>query len=184
MSHPRPGPAATSTSTPSEPHVLDTIELATRPNPFAAPLTSAGLATRRSTVASRFTAPAPTYFHSRRIKKGEVERPWLNKKDPRDKWITIIPICGLLLGMMLSGLLIYDGLQTVSKHTYCPVLLESFGSRNLDPEVWTKEVEVGGFGYASHILLLDGGTQNFLVMASLTRPLLQMRTPSSGTACS
>lgn len=85
------------------------------------------------------------YFHSRRIKKGDVERPWLDRKDPKEKWVTIIPIIGMVVGLALVGFLVYEGLQTVSNYVYCPVLDEDF-SGGLNPKVWTKEVEVGGYG--------------------------------------
>lgn len=84
------------------------------------------------------------YFRSRRIKKGELERPWLNQKDPREKWVTIIPIIGFLCGLAVAGLLIWMGLWTVVDHNYCAVLDEDFSSWN--DKVWTKEVEVGGYG--------------------------------------
>ena len=89
--------------------------------------------------------PAPRYFHSRRIRKGETERPWLEKKDPKEKWVTIIPCIGIFIGLALTGFLIYDGLTTISNHKYCPVLEEDFSS-GFNTQVWTKEVEVGGFG--------------------------------------
>lgn len=85
------------------------------------------------------------YFHSRRVKKGEIERPWLDKKDPKEKWVTIIPIVGLVIGFAFAGFLIFDGLKSVVTHEYCPVLIEDF-SGGLDPKIWTKEAEVGGFG--------------------------------------
>lgn len=85
-----------------------------------------------------------TYFRSRRVKKGEVEKPWLNRKDSREKWVTIIPIAGLVLGLVITGILIWDGIRSVAVHKYCPVYTDDFSSWNSD--VWTKEVEVGGFG--------------------------------------
>jgi hypothetical protein len=84
------------------------------------------------------------YFHSRRVQKGEVERPWLERKDPREKWVTIIPLIGLAIGLAIAGFLIYDGLSSVVNHNYCMVLDEDFSSWN--DKVWTKEAEVGGFG--------------------------------------
>ncbi|KAF2740978.1 putative beta-1,3-glucan-binding protein [Polyplosphaeria fusca] len=85
------------------------------------------------------------YFRSRRVPKGTLEKPWLKKKDPREKWTTIIPCAGLVLGLIVCGLLIWDGLRTVSNFKYCQVLDENF-SGGWDDSVWTKEVEVGGFG--------------------------------------
>ena len=85
------------------------------------------------------------YFHSRRVKKGEIERPWLNKKDPKEKWVTIIPLVGLALGFAIAGFLIYDGLRTVVHHQYCPILSEDW-TQGFNTKIWTKEAEVGGFG--------------------------------------
>lgn len=84
------------------------------------------------------------YFRSRRVKKGEVERPWLEKKDPREKWLTIFPLIGFLLGLGITGLLIWQGIRSVAVHNYCEVFSDNFTSWN--SSLWTKEVEVGGFG--------------------------------------
>lgn len=89
-------------------------------------------------------APHNNYFRSRRVKKGDVERPWLHKNDPRAKWVTAFPIIGLILGLCITGLLIWDGVRGVAVHRYCEVLKEDFTSWNAN--VWTKEVEVGGYG--------------------------------------
>ena len=115
-------------------------------NPFASPYASMPASAAGSTTGFQ-KGPRPRYFHSRRIEKGTLERPWLDKKDPREKWVTIIPIIGILVGLALCGLLIYDGLQTISKHVYCSVYEDDFSSGQLNSKVWTKEVEVGGFGY-------------------------------------
>ena len=85
------------------------------------------------------------YFRSRRVQKGEIEKPWMKRKDPKEKWVTIIPMVGLALGVALAAFLVYDGMRTVVKNSYKLVLDEDF-STGLDPKIWTKEVEVGGFG--------------------------------------
>lgn len=85
------------------------------------------------------------YFKSRRIQKGEVERPWLERKDPKEKWVTIIPLIGIFVGLAITGFLIWDGIRSVTNHKYCPVLDDNFAS-GLNGQVWSKEVEVGGFG--------------------------------------
>jgi hypothetical protein len=84
------------------------------------------------------------YFRSRRVKKGEIERPWLEKKDPRQKWVTIIPIIGLVVGLIVTGILIWDGVRSVAVNKYCEVFSDDFKSWN--DKVWTKEIEVGGYG--------------------------------------
>jgi hypothetical protein len=85
------------------------------------------------------------FFHSRRIKKEHAVRPWLQDKDPMEKWVTIIPIIGLVVGLGLAGFLVWDGLRSVVHHKYCTILDEDFSS-GLRSNIWTKEVEVGGFG--------------------------------------
>ncbi|KAF2036302.1 concanavalin A-like lectin/glucanase [Setomelanomma holmii] len=101
-------------------------------------------ATGSGTASSYQYFPRGAYFRSRRVKKGEIERPWLKEKDPREKWITIIPLIGLFLGLCISGVLVWDGVRSVAKHKYCQILDENFSSWNSN--VWTKEVEVGGYG--------------------------------------
>ena len=122
----------------------DDISPAPRPNPFASPFTSRPA----SSFGSSSAVPAglsSRYFHSRRVRKGEVEQPWRSKVDPKEKWVTIIPMIGLLLGFGIAGFLVYDGLSTVVHHKYCPVLSDDF-SEGLNTDVWTQEAEVGGFG--------------------------------------
>ena len=121
----------------------DDISPAPRPNPFASPFNSRPASSFGSSSAVR--GLPQRYFHSRRVKKGEVEQPWRTKKDPKEKWVTIIPLIGLLLGFGIAGFLVYDGLSTVVHHKYCQVLSDDF-SEGLNTDVWTQEAEVGGFG--------------------------------------
>ena len=111
----------------------------TRPN--STPASSSAVDLNQQTLSQR-------YFHSRRVKKNEVEKPWLDKKDPREKWVTIIPIIGIFIGLAISGFLIWDGMRTVVNHEYCQVLDETWAD-GVDPKIWTKEVELGGFGYVA-----------------------------------
>ncbi|CAG1987851.1 unnamed protein product [Fusarium graminearum] len=85
------------------------------------------------------------YFHSRRVRPGEVEKPWLEKTNPKEKWVSIFPLLAIFLGLVGSGFLVWDGVRSVVKNKYCPVLDEDF-SQGLNPNIWTKEVEVGGYG--------------------------------------
>ena len=118
----------------------------TNTNPFASPYVSRPPSMRNSSAVDlHHEALRQRYFHSRRVKKGEVERPWMDKKDPREKWVTIIPLLGLLVGFAVAGFLVWDGLRTVVNHAYCPVLDEDW-SGGFNTKVWTKEAEVGGFG--------------------------------------
>jgi hypothetical protein len=86
------------------------------------------------------------YFKSRRIwDKESLEKPWKDHKDPKEKWVTIIPILGIVLGLVVSGILIWDGLRSVTNHTYCLKYEDDFQG-GLNENVWTKEIELGGFG--------------------------------------
>lgn len=76
-----------------------------------------------------------------------MDQPWKANKDPKEKWVTIIPIIGILIGLGIAGFLVYDGLASVSHHKYCAVMSDDFSSGTLDTSIWTKEAEVGGFGY-------------------------------------
>ena len=115
-------------------------------NPFATPYGSLPASQRGSSsnLASS-QMPRQQWFHSRRVKKGSIERPWLGRKDPKEKWVTIIPLIGIFLGLAVSGVLIWEGIRTVTKHNYCEVLVDDFSS-GFNTDVWTKEVEVGGYG--------------------------------------
>jgi hypothetical protein len=125
-------------------HNEDAITSASAANPFSTPYISHP--TTREGSTSGYVAPGqPRYFRSRRVKKGTVERPWLDKKDPKEKWVTIIPLMGIAVGLAITALLIWDGLRSVVNHKYCPVLDEEWVN-GFDEKIWTKEVELGGFG--------------------------------------
>lgn len=115
-----------------------------RGNPFSSPFNSRPASSFGSSSAVR--GLPQRYFHSRRVRKGEVEQPWRAKVDPKEKWVTIIPLIGLLLGFGIAGFLVYDGISSVVHHKYCPVFSDDFSSGSLNPAIWTKEAEVGGFG--------------------------------------
>lgn len=117
-------------------------------NPFASPAASRPASSwgSSSALGPRFEERAQRYFHSRRVHKGDVEKPWLVKKDPKEKWVTILPIVGILIGLGISGFLVWDGLRSVVHHKYCEVMDENFNGGKLDTDTWTKEVQVGGFG--------------------------------------
>lgn len=116
------------------------------PNPFASPSGSRPASSFGSSSAiARFDERAQRYFHSRRVKAGEVEKPWLDKSDPKEKWVTILPVIGIVIGLAISGFLVWDGIRSVVKHNYELVLDEDF-SGGFNTDIWTKEVQVGGFG--------------------------------------
>lgn len=85
------------------------------------------------------------YFRSRRIKKGQTDRPELRVKDPMDIWVLLIPVLGLLVGFASIALLVWDGHRKAVTHRYCHVFTDDF-SDGFNSTIWTKEVQLGGYG--------------------------------------
>jgi hypothetical protein len=100
----------------------------------------------KDTFSSGFQyGPIPgQYFRSRRVRPQDVEMPWLDKPHPRQKWGTILPLVGLGLGLMVTAIMIWDGFRVIGRHKYCEIFYDDFTS--LNETVWTKEVELGGYG--------------------------------------
>lgn len=91
--------------------------------------------------------PNPRYFHSRRIRKDQIVKPWTkDPKDPKEKWVTIIPLIGLFVGLCIAAFIIWDGIRSVVNHQYCMVLDEDW-SQGFRSDIWQAEIQVGGFGY-------------------------------------
>ncbi|EXJ84344.1 hypothetical protein A1O3_05011 [Capronia epimyces CBS 606.96] len=87
------------------------------------------------------------YFRSRRVRDGERDTSWLQQnKDPRQKWLSIIPLAGLFLGFCVAGVYIYLGYRSVPVNSYCLVYEDDFSAPHLNKDVWLQEVQVGGFG--------------------------------------
>ncbi|OIW31275.1 beta-1,3-glucan-binding protein, partial [Coniochaeta ligniaria NRRL 30616] len=145
------------------------------PNPFASPDASRPASSfgSSSALGARFDERSARYFHSRRVKKGEVEKPWMNKSDPKEKWVTILPIVGIFIGLAISGFLVWDGLRSVVKHNYCLVLSEDF-SGGFNTDIWTKEVQVGGFGNGEFEMTTAGDENVYVDGGNLIiKPTLQ-----------
>ncbi|KAH7393274.1 concanavalin A-like lectin/glucanase domain-containing protein [Cadophora sp. MPI-SDFR-AT-0126] len=113
-------------------------------NPFATPPASIFGATS----GYQYSASAGgKYFRSRRIRKDDAgHEPPTFKKDPKEKWLCIIPMLGLFTGLAITGVMIYLKIGRLATHDYCPVLDDDFSSGLLNKNIWTAENEVGGFG--------------------------------------
>ena len=133
----------------------DSRHSASRPpsvSPFADPIVPVTPLSARSPAATSIASLARAgdlrnrYFRSRRIKDAtEVQKPWLEKSDPREKWVTIIPLIAIFIGLGIAAYLVYDGVASVINHKYCEVLMEDF-SQGFRSEIWSHDVELGGFG--------------------------------------
>lgn len=127
-------------------HGHDDDVISTPIKPFVATTNSSRFTSRNSSALQLAKErESQRYFRSRRIKKEDVQQPWKAHKDPREKWVTIIPIIGMVLGFCLAGFLVYDGLKSIVAHQYNLVLDEDW-SKGLNTAVWQQESNVGGFG--------------------------------------
>ena len=123
-----------------------------------------------------------------RFNKNGVEKPWLKEKDPREKWVTILPLIGVVIGCGLAAFLGYNGWSSVETHKFCLVYEDNFDKFNND--VWQHEVQVGGFGTGGFewttadaansyvvnntLIIMPTLTDNFLTAEQVT-----MATPST-----
>ncbi|EWZ85421.1 hypothetical protein BFJ63_vAg3443 [Fusarium oxysporum f. sp. narcissi] len=132
------------------------------------------LAAQSSTQSSlRKRFPPRPYFHSRRVKKGTVEKPYLAVKDPRGIWITVIPALGIVVGLAAIALLSWSGYRSVDKHEYCKVFTDDF-SNGFNSTIWNKQVEVGGYGNGEFALTTDTDENVFVRDGQLIiKPTLQ-----------
>lgn len=85
-----------------------------------------------------------------REKLSDEDKPWLALKKTRleraSKWLTF---AGLLLGIVVAGILVFRGSQTVhilQSSQLCIVLDDDFSGGSLDTGTWSLDVELGGFG--------------------------------------
>ncbi|THV51465.1 hypothetical protein BGAL_0110g00240 [Botrytis galanthina] len=116
-------------------------------NPFATPPYSRPASTIGARSGFQYAeVPGTGYFRSRRVRKADAIPLPVNKKAKKEALLWVFPLCGLLLGLGLTGLIIYLKLSEITHHKYCPVLSEDFSSGALDPKIWTTEVQVGGYG--------------------------------------
>jgi hypothetical protein len=116
-------------------------------DPFATPekcrpVSGSGFSSARN----QYISEQIKYFRSRRVIKDANSKPPVFKKNPGEKWLWIIPLTGFLVGLAVTGVLIAMTVLGRVSHTYCPVLDENFSTGTLNPNIWTQEVEVGGFG--------------------------------------
>jgi beta-glucanase (GH16 family) len=80
-----------------------------------------------------------------------------------------------LIGVLLSGYLVYDGLASVEEPTYCSAYEIDFTTGgSLDESIWKKEVEVGGYGNGQFEYTTNTDENVFIKDGLLTlKPTLQ-----------
>ena len=86
-------------------------------------------------------------FRSYRL-VGKYEQPWLEdprmRKTRQNSWIVY---GGIVFGVLLSAYVCFTKIRAVTNHKYCLILDDDF--HTLDPNVWTHEVQIDGFGTGS-----------------------------------
>jgi hypothetical protein len=68
---------------------------------------------------------------------------------------------GIVIGLGISGFLVWDGLRSVVKHNYCLELEENW-SNGINPSIWQKEVQVNGFGNGEFEMTTPGDGNVFV----------------------
>lgn len=108
-----------------------------------------------------------------------LPKPWLDVPDPRVRtswWITIVLSA---VGVALSALLVFNGMRTLPKvGNVCLVLDEEFNGPGLDASVWTREVQMDGFGNGEFEMTTDSDANSFVkdgklfIMPTLTSDVI------------
>lgn len=89
-------------------------------------------------------------------KLSREDKPWLKEKDTRGRlsWWAVL-LC-LILGLGISGVIIWRGWvaageEMIPDSQLCSVFSDDFSSLDVDSGgTWARDVELGGFGYVSY----------------------------------
>ncbi|WWD18620.1 hypothetical protein CI109_103073 [Kwoniella shandongensis] len=88
-------------------------------------------------------------FQSTRL-KGEIYKPWLEKRDPALRWARWITIGSIIMGFAIAAVICWDGYRSVpSLGKVCSVLEDDFSSGSISPDRWQHEVRLDGYGPGS-----------------------------------
>lgn len=101
-------------------------------------------------------APLPSTRLHQKLEKSD--KPWLQEPDRGARLSWWITFSCIILGIAGAGALCYLGATEVKKldnSQLCLVLNENFDGGSLDDSVWSRDVELGGFGYV--LTVFDNG---------------------------
>lgn len=79
----------------------------------------------------------------------KADKPWLAKRQPRARLSHYLSLLGIFLGFAGAALLCYfelTDLDLLDESNLCTVFEDDFSSSSLDTSIWTRTVELGGFG--------------------------------------
>ncbi|KAM6494910.1 glycoside hydrolase family 16 protein [Amanita muscaria] len=93
------------------------------------------------------------------------DKPWLTKREPRALYSYLVTVICMLLGLGGAALLCWRGLLSVQKldpSRLCLVMNENFDGTSLDDTIWSRDVELGGFGNGEFQMTTTSDTNLFL----------------------
>lgn len=104
-------------------------------------------------------------FAQRTLADGEkTYKPWTEntkrkKTDRKAYWIFVLTV---MLGVAGSVVLIYFAYASVPKDKYCLVLEDNFDSPTINRDIWTHEIQTGGFGNGQFEWTTDSTNNSFI----------------------
>ncbi|KAK9451885.1 glycoside hydrolase [Limtongia smithiae] len=102
-------------------------------------------------------------FRSRRIPQGYIsEKPWLKDRQKGDRILMWITVVTCVIGCGIVGVLVWAGISSVTNYKYCVVMQDDFSSGTIDETLWTREVELGGFGNGEFEWTTDNDNNTFI----------------------
>ncbi|KAI9649850.1 hypothetical protein NHQ30_002432 [Ciborinia camelliae] len=136
----------------------------TSSNRFSSPVEASSISGMRSSLLLKklltvedvldIVPPRQRRFKSARL-IGDYEKPWLEKVSTEGKrkklsgrtWDSIIFWTSIAIGFGLGGIMCYIGFKSVPHNSYCLMFEDDF--HNIDPSIWSYEIQRGGFGTGS-----------------------------------
>ncbi|OZJ06117.1 hypothetical protein BZG36_01050 [Bifiguratus adelaidae] len=113
------------------------------------------------TLTQRSTPSTRSLANAKRLRMPATQdKPWLASKHPGERWLTIIPLTGILLAIAVSGVICYLGIATIPKNTYCLVLEDNFST--LNTSIWSHEIQLGGFGNGEFEWTTDSSNNSYV----------------------
>ena len=91
--------------------------------------------------------PMPSSRLSQKL--SDEDKPWIKEKESRVRWSWWLTFLMCWIGVGCSGIVIYfgwTGVHQILDSDLCLVLDDEFNSGSLDTSVWTRDIELGGFG--------------------------------------
>ena len=108
-------------------------------------------------------------------KLSKEEKPWLNKKDSRERWAYWLTLAMCVVGFGCAAIVIFFGWTSVRQlkdSDVCLVLDDDFSSLDLSG-TWTRDVELGGFGNGEFQMTTDDSANSYIKNGQLyIRPTL------------